>query len=129
MVGDDVTVAQVIAFLGALGGLLVLARKAYLGGKRISDLLDDWFGERARPGVPERKGVMERLSDQDVALTEVRNRIEPLATHVENHAEVIQRLEGITATSQHTAGHLVRVERLLMRHIRESRVWVSAVDQ
>lgn len=28
---------------------------------RVDDFMDDWGGESARPGVPRRPGVMERL--------------------------------------------------------------------
>lgn len=34
----------------------------YRTWKKIESFLDDWIGEPARPGVPERLGVMDRIS-------------------------------------------------------------------
>lgn len=41
-----------------LGRLLLGARKMVT---RIDEFMDDWAGTEARPGVPERPGVMARL--------------------------------------------------------------------
>lgn len=35
----------------------------------------DWQGAKARPGVPARKGVMERLADQDSELSFIRHEL------------------------------------------------------
>ncbi|MFD6936251.1 hypothetical protein ACFWAP_08880 [Streptomyces goshikiensis] len=31
-------------------------------GRRVDQFMDDWYGEEGRPGVPDRPGVMERMS-------------------------------------------------------------------
>lgn len=49
-----IIIAGITALIGAVMGI---ART----GKRLAHFLDDWFGEEARPGIPARPGVMERL--------------------------------------------------------------------
>lgn len=52
--------------LGMLAGFGVWLRKLM---RRLDNLLEDWNGTEARPGVPRRPGVMERLEriEGDVA--------------------------------------------------------------
>lgn len=38
--------------------------------KRINNLMDDFFGEEERPGVPRRPGIMERLQTIEEKLNE-----------------------------------------------------------
>lgn len=49
----------------AVAAVLALAWRLLVGIRRlvirIDDFMDDWGGEAARPGVPRRPGVMERL--------------------------------------------------------------------
>lgn len=50
---------------GAVGALAVLVPAALVVARRLrrlSQFLEDWFGEQARPGVRHRPGVMERLA-------------------------------------------------------------------
>lgn len=53
--------------IGILGGFAVWLRKLM---RRLDNLLEDWNGSPARPGVPRRAGVMERLEkiETDVAV-------------------------------------------------------------
>ena len=53
--------------VGALTGFAVWLRKLM---RRLDNLLEDWNGSEARPGVPRRPGVMERLEkiETDVAV-------------------------------------------------------------
>lgn len=66
-------VAALLAGLAALGGLSGLGwrlvRAAWRFGRRIDDFLSDWFGEQARPGIPARPGVMERLQTVEKEVT------------------------------------------------------------
>lgn len=53
--------------VGVLAGFGVWLRKLM---RRLDNLLEDWNGAEARPGVPRRPGVMERLEriEGDVAV-------------------------------------------------------------
>lgn len=53
--------------VGVLVGFGVWLRKLM---RRLDNLLEDWNGSPARPGVPRRAGVMERLEkiEMDVAV-------------------------------------------------------------
>lgn len=126
----DINIGQILAGVTTILLIIGLARRIRPLLKRVSYLLDDWFGEPSRPGVPGRKGVMERMSDQDKAIAGVRASVDPIVdpTRDGNHAEVLARLSLIADQSWNTHKHLQRVERLLHRHIRESRVWLSEVD-
>jgi hypothetical protein len=46
-------------------------------GRRMLDFLDDWGGHPARPGVPPRPGVLERLQTVEFTLGEVRGQVFP----------------------------------------------------
>lgn len=56
-----------VSTAGALAGFGVWLRKLM---RRLDNLLEDWNGTEARPGVPRRPGVMERLEriEGDVAV-------------------------------------------------------------
>jgi hypothetical protein len=45
--------------------------------RRVTDFLDDWNGEAARPGYPARKGVPERLSTMEDRLGRVEGQMRP----------------------------------------------------
>lgn len=55
------------SMVGVLAGFGVWLRKLM---RRLDNLLEDWNGAEARPGVPRRPGVMERLEriEGDVAV-------------------------------------------------------------
>lgn len=52
----------IVGLITILGALIASARWAYRQVCSLQDLLEDWHGEPARPGVPGRLGVMERLN-------------------------------------------------------------------
>lgn len=52
----------VVAVIGALGAIGMAARWVRRRWRVAEDFFDDWRGELARPGVPARLGVPERLS-------------------------------------------------------------------
>lgn len=71
-------VAAAIVAFGAVFALLIrAARKATRMSKKVSNFLEDWNGEPARPGVPGRPGAMERLSRVEIAVDEVRMQVNP----------------------------------------------------
>ena len=51
----------IVGVITIIGALVASARWAYRQVCSLQDLLEDWHGEQARPGVPGRLGVMERL--------------------------------------------------------------------
>jgi hypothetical protein len=59
------------------GGVVALIRwlRHHLGG--LADFINDWHGEGARPGVPARPGVMERLSGIEDRLAAVEHELQP----------------------------------------------------
>lgn len=123
----DLSVGELVAILGSLAAIVALIRKFGPLLRRLDDLLDDWFGQKPRPGVPERKGVMQRLSDQDVAIQEVRTLVDPLIglDHPGNHNQVLSRLDDLDASAHRVSHRLNRLEHTLLRHMRESREWVT----
>lgn len=52
------TVAAFITVMTAIAGFFAWLHPKM---KKLMNMLDDWTGEAARPGVPKREGVMERL--------------------------------------------------------------------
>ena len=52
----------IVGLITILGALVASARWTYRQIRSLQDLLEDWHGEQARPGVPGRLGVMERLN-------------------------------------------------------------------
>lgn len=76
---DWVQVASAIVLLGAaLAVLFRAARWVYVFVQKITQFLDDWFGEEARPGVaPKRPGVMERLSRVEANMSTVAHEVVP----------------------------------------------------
>ena len=63
-------ISDVIAVAPWLGAFFFLVFAVWKAGKlvgptvrKVLDFLDDWNGEPARPGVPQRLGVMARLDE------------------------------------------------------------------
>lgn len=91
---DSVTVGEILTpvtlVLAALG--VVASLKKFLGPtvRKLQHMLEDWQGEDARPGVPRRPGVMERLSDIEHQLKpngggSIRDKIEHIDQQLANH--------------------------------------------
>lgn len=55
--------------LGVLATFVVWTRRQL---SKMDDLLDDWRGVDARPGVPRRPGVMERLEKIEMDVKEIK---------------------------------------------------------
>jgi len=67
MTGDPVldvfmAAGAVATGLGLAFSLARIGRRLWRQFQALDDFLDDWRGEPARPGVPGRAGVMERLA-------------------------------------------------------------------
>jgi hypothetical protein len=59
----------VLPTLGVLATFAVWVRQQL---SKMDDLLDDWRGTDARPGVPRRPGVMERLEKIEADVKEIK---------------------------------------------------------
>lgn len=101
-----------IAWTTVLGGLVVVAGflgavvhrlRKRLGG--LTDFIDDWNGEGARPGVPARPGVMARLAsieEQTAVLPAVQQRIAAVEHELKPNSggslrDAVDRVEAHTA--------------------------------
>lgn len=87
MTTDFATVATIFGSLGAgaiaLGaGVSWIARKLHRFNNRFDNFMEDWNGTDGRPGVPRKPGVMERLSQQDVALKCIDDRLQVVEVEV-----------------------------------------------
>jgi len=141
----DLTLGQLLAIIATLAVIAGFVRSVNPIMRRMNDMLDDWNGQKARPGHDAEPGVMEHLkmvdgvlADQNVvlieqneALSHLRKKVEPLVDDkaAGNHREVLRRLDHISGHNAQCGVHMDRIERLLDRHVRESRTWVAAVDK
>lgn len=66
--------AAAVATFALLG---VIARLLWRLGRGLGQMLEDWRGQPARPGVPAKPGVMERLAQVEENLTDIRHEVKP----------------------------------------------------
>lgn len=68
-----------LVLLALLATIAAAASKVWRGYKKQQDKFDlflrDWHGESQRPGVPRVPGVMERLQDHDIKLSNVQDEL------------------------------------------------------
>mgnify|MGYP000848694095 FL=1 len=66
----------VVTWLGVITALLGII--AWVGRQthRLSEMLSDWRGTEARPGVARRPGVMERLEKIESDISDVKKNVE-----------------------------------------------------
>lgn len=67
-----IDVNMLIGMLPALGVLATFAAWTRKQLSKMDDLLNDWRGADARPGVPRRPGVMERLEKIEADVKEIK---------------------------------------------------------
>lgn len=72
---DVVTIGGPVA--GAVVLIVLLLRKLIVFVRRFGHFLDDWFGQPARPGVPEQAGVMTRLANVEAQVERVEGQLKP----------------------------------------------------
>jgi len=120
----ELTVVELVALVATIvtivGMLIGLFRFVVPLVRKLSDLTDDWQGEAARPGVPERPGVMERLARQDELL-------EDLTTRLGGGESIPNQLHALDLKVNANTGRVKAVDRLLRKHIRESEAWIKEV--
>lgn len=87
-----IIIASLIAAATLLGAFWKKVVKPILSGvRRLSHFADDWFGEAARPGVPERLGVMSRLEQMQIDLDKIKHEMWPNSGG--SLRDVVDRLE------------------------------------
>ena len=67
-----IDVNMLVGMLPTLGVLATFAVWVRQQLSKMDDLLDDWRGTDARPGVPRRPGVMERLEKIETDVKEIK---------------------------------------------------------
>lgn len=58
---NHIDTGVIVGLITIIAALIACARWTYQQVRSLQDLLEDWHGEKERPGVPGRLGVMERL--------------------------------------------------------------------
>lgn len=86
----NLTVAEVIATLIALGVIIGGLKWIAPIIRGLNELLEDWRGADARPGVPRRPGVMERLEEHATDISAIRKQVEN--SHSTNLRDDLDRL-------------------------------------
>lgn len=120
---DFNTVATILGSLAAVAiavtaGASWVLRKVKTFNNRFDEFMEDWNGAAARPGVPHRPGVMERLSSQDDALQCINDRLVNVELEINPNGgkslkDIVHRVDG---NLKHVRGVMddlgVRVTRL-----------------
>ncbi|MFE2541679.1 hypothetical protein [Actinacidiphila glaucinigra] len=69
--------AVTAAVAGSCAVVWKIVRWAVLLGRRINQFIDDFYGEQARPGLPARPGLLERVSGVEKMLAGVVHELPP----------------------------------------------------
>ena len=96
---DRISVWEAFAVILGIGVLVAAGVKGWKVIKRLNHFLDDVMGEEARPGVPARPGLMERVMrvehelfpNSGASLRDQTNRIESTITEI---GEAVTTLRG-----------------------------------
>lgn len=64
-------VSGTLAGMGIIWGFMFRPVRKMV--RRLGQFFDDWFGEEARPGVPRRPGMLERVSTLETGQAEIRS--------------------------------------------------------
>ena len=107
----DMTVADVLGVALLLVAIYTVGRKLWPLSKRITHLIDDLAGDDARPGVPARPGLMERVASVEAASHETRERLKD----VEKATAQLLRNGG-----SHLADAIYRVEETQRKDARDA---------
>lgn len=90
-----------VTLAAAIGAIIAGVRWANARWRRVSDFLDDWNGEPARPGFSGRPGVPERLTIVELSIATIRAEVTP------NHGGSMKDTVGqINQRTRKTSGSL-----------------------
>ncbi|MGN6607955.1 MAG: hypothetical protein ACTHMS_13210 [Jatrophihabitans sp.] len=126
-VGAILTDAASIAIAGGGAAGLVgwIIRKAWLGLARVRRFLDDYEGTPARPGIPERPGVMTRLQSIDHRLANGDLRFEALD---ERNTLLDQRHARVDAILAHLAEEMPKNGRPMTEKVDAIYRYIQSLD-
>lgn len=104
---DPAWVIASISLVTVVVGLIAWSlRWAWRIGSRIIRFSDDYFGEHALPGRPQRPGVMERLDQLETGMADVRAQVHLNSGH--SLKDTVERTERMIVDLQYTVDTLVR---------------------
>lgn len=66
---EGVSLLDMVIIISAIGAVLAGVKWVLPAARRVSDFLDDWNGEKSRPGHPGRPGAMARLEALEDRMT------------------------------------------------------------
>lgn len=109
---DPAWLVAAVTLMSVLGGVILWAgRWAWRLGNRIIRFLDDYLGEPARSGVPERPGVMARMARFEQLLGHVLAETQP--NHGTSLRDAVNRVESeVTQARTDQAEYNRRLERV-----------------
>jgi len=111
-----VSLFQLAALVTAITVLSVGIVKITKFFKKAVHFFDDFLGENARPGVPQRPGMSERISNMESCINKVNQRLNTIEHKVQSIDKELQPNSGASLRDA-----VVRIEKRL-EHV-ESEVW------
>lgn len=115
---ENVTAGVIVAGAGA--ALLWFTRMP----KKLVHMVDDWFGEEARPGVPARPGVMERLQTMDDSIVQIQHEVN--FNSGKSIKDAVHRTDENVAQ---VAGDVTEVAGKLDKHIALAKQWQAMAEK
>lgn len=108
-----------IAVVAVVAAIATAVRKAWPWLARLVHLVDDLYGTDARPGVPRRRGVAERLEalEQDMSTTMA----------AASSAAFHSKPNGGSSAYDAMTRKIDNITQIVSDHVGESKTWVRAV--
>ena len=112
----DLTVGQIVAALATLGVLVGIIVKMHRPLKQLGQMLTDWHGTPARPGVKAKPGVMARLDQHEERLDAVFGLVSPVLEGPTDHEEVLARLDSLKAGQRRASTRIDEISHSVHRN-------------
>lgn len=72
---EAVTLGQLLTMATIIGSVAAVLRRTAPTMRQIAHLVDDVVGEEARPGVPRRPGLLERMDALEIQTATITNQL------------------------------------------------------